>query len=130
MLDRRKHSRHMHVLCVRIRAELYTRKAQSHFSFHCSAKTFRDEIRRDNPIVVDAVAGAARKSPGMKNVITQLNVAPGEAPGAFILAVRQRSLSTYIDVPGRYLRRAERLAEVEQFDPSPVAETPLWFGEV
>src|SRR5580700_716197 len=130
MLDRWKDSRQMHVLNVRVRAELYTGKAQRYFPFHGSAKTFRDEIRRNNAAVVNGVAGATRESGGVKNVVTQLNVASSEAARPFVLAVRQCSLSAYIDVPGRHLGRTKRLAEVEQFDPSPVAEAPFRFSEV
>src|SRR5580692_5808091 len=130
MLDRRKHPRHMHVLYVRIGAELHTQKAQGHFSFDGPAKTFCDEIRRDNPVVVDRVARAAQKSRSMKNVVAQLNVASCEAARSFVSAVRERSLSAHVDVAGRHLRRTKRLAEVEQFDPTPVTETPFRFCEV
>src|SRR5260370_32705310 len=130
MLDGRNHFRKVHALDMRVRSELYSRETKCPFPYHRSDKSFRQEIRHYQPLVVDAIAAAASQSRSVKNVVAQMDVAPRVAARAFVQAVRERSFPTHIDVPGRCQRRTKCFPQVEQLHPSSVTETPSRFCEV
>src|SRR5580704_2434069 len=130
MLDGRKHSCEAHVLDMCVCTKLHPGEAQCHFPFYRSGKNLREEVRHHQPIVVDAVAAATSQSRSVKNVVTQMDIAPRVAARALVLAVRKRSFPPHIDVSSRRQRRTKCLTQVEQLHPSAVAETPFWFCEI